>query len=437
MMPVQLKRLIPGQYRGLAEYRGFRRLLPALAVCDLGDGMSVVAIAWLALRIAGRRTGSGSGVAGGTLVGAAVAAYVLPGAVGALVLGRWLRAAPARRLVAANALLRAVFLGCIPVASACGLLHPVVYVALLGGSSLLAAWGDAGTYALVVDLVPAGQRLAANALISTSTWVSTIVGPAVAGVLAWIVGPVWIIGVDALSFVVLAVQVSRLFSPGLRTSPAELVESAEPVEPVETGRNLRMLLHAPELLGLLAITWFFNFFYGPVESALPLFVADDLHSGAGMLGLYWTVFSVGGVLGAMAAGRLRRRTLWIVLVGIIAGHGLALLPFGFPLPATHSAAAATGDIAVTLAGFAIAGLVYGPYSALSFNLFQERTPPAALTTVLAARGAILLTAAPVGAALGGPLSVAFGPRMVLAGSGIATLALAAASAVTITVLRRS
>ena len=46
-------------------------------------------------------------------VGLALAAYTLPGAVGALVLGRYLGHRPARALVLAHCLLRTAFLGAI------------------------------------------------------------------------------------------------------------------------------------------------------------------------------------------------------------------------------------------------------------------------------------------------------------------------------------
>jgi hypothetical protein len=60
-----------------------RRVLPGAAASALGDGMSAVAIAWLALKLAPEPSR-------GLLVGAAVAAYSLPGAVGAVALRRWL-----------------------------------------------------------------------------------------------------------------------------------------------------------------------------------------------------------------------------------------------------------------------------------------------------------------------------------------------------------
>jgi hypothetical protein len=92
--------LIPYAYRALLGDRRARRLLSGLGVSSLGDGMSTVTIAWLAVRTA---------PAGklGLFVGLAVAAYTLPAAIGALALGRHLRHRPAREVVLPHCGLRA------------------------------------------------------------------------------------------------------------------------------------------------------------------------------------------------------------------------------------------------------------------------------------------------------------------------------------------
>jgi hypothetical protein len=56
--------------------------------------------------------------------------------------------------------------------------------------------------------------------------------------------------------------------------------------------------------------------------------------------------------------------------------------------------------------------------------------------MLAARSAALLTASPLGAALGGPLTTALGPRATLGGSGLATVALSAVACVLLLARRR-
>ncbi len=140
----------------------FRRVLPGAAASALGDGMSAVAIAWLALKLApaGSR---------GLWVGAAVAAYSLPGAVGAVALRRWLSGRHGARLVFVNAVLRAAALGLIACLALAGLLDPAGYVALLGVSSLLSAWGMAGKYTLIADLLPAEHRVAGNTVFGWPT----------------------------------------------------------------------------------------------------------------------------------------------------------------------------------------------------------------------------------------------------------------------------
>ncbi|MEU9419983.1 MFS transporter [Streptomyces sp. NPDC048272] len=397
-------RVVPGPYRSLFADRTFRRLLPVFALSDLGDGMSVVAVAWSAFAL-------GPDGGQGTLAGIAVAAYVLPGALGALVLGRWMRRLPARRLLVIDSALRAVLLGAVPLAHVAGLLTPVVYVGLLAASSLLHAWGKAGKHALFVPLLSDDQRLTANSVLSTSLWSATIAGPALAGLLVGAVSPVWIIGFDAVTFAVLALQVGRVVLPPSSTTVAVPVAGG-------AGGGLGILLRRPELLGLLVVTWVFNLAFGPVEVALPLFVIHDLRAGAGLLGAYWAAFGVGAVVGALALGTARRLPLWPAILGIIAGHGVGLLPFAL----THSPAP-------SMIGFAFAGLLYGPYSALSITLIQGRAPAGTLTTVLAARSAVLLTASPLGAALGGFLLDRTSAPVLLVGCGALMIAVLPVSAV--------
>ncbi|MFB8235979.1 MFS transporter [Kitasatospora purpeofusca] len=410
-----LVRRLPPAYRPLFAPGPFRRLLPALSVSDLGDGMSAVAVPWLALQLAppGRA---------GLLVGAAVAAYVLPGALGALLLGRWLRGLPARRLIRADAWTRAALLGAIPVGWAFGVLGPWLLLVLLAGSSLLHGWGASARYALVAEVLPAERRLAANALLSTSGWVAMIAGPALAGTLTAVVAPAWVLGLDALSFAVLAVGAGRLSIvpvpvPVSDSDRSDSGRDRPPAGAVPRGEGLRVLRTRPELLALLVLTWLFNLAWGPVEVALPLFVGQELAAGPGLLGAYWAAFGVGAVLGALAVGMLRRGAVRRVLLGIVAAHGVALLSFAPPGPAV-----------VSVAGFAVVGLVYGPYGALSLGLFQDLTPPPALTSVLALRSSVLMTASPAGATLGGPLTAVLGPRAVLVGAGLAMIAVAVCAA---------
>ncbi|BCJ35384.1 hypothetical protein Athai_28870 [Actinocatenispora thailandica] len=388
------RRVVPAAYRPVLATPPVRRLLTGFAVSYLGDGMSFVAVAWLALTLA-------PPASAGLWVGGAVAAYTLPGVAGAL-LGRRLRRLPARRLLLADTTLRAGFLGLIPLTWLTGQLTLPLYATLLAASALLHAWGSAGTYTLLAELLPADQRLAANTLVSSLNFAATIAGPALAGLLVTHLHPALVLGLDAASYLALAATV-------LRTHPA----GAAAPEPAATANRTRLLRSHPQLLGLLALTWLFNLLYGPVEVALPLHVTADLHASGALLGSYWMLFGIGALLGGLTVGTLRRLPLWPTTLAIMLGWGLTLLPFALDLPA-----------AATLACFTLGGAIYGPFVPLSVTLIQQTAPPQHLATMLAARSAVLLTAAPLGTALGGPLTTALGPADTLAASGLATITLA-------------
>ena len=118
----------------------------------------------------------------------------------------------------------------------------------------------------------------------------------------------------------------------------------------------------------------FYLLYGPLEVALPVHVATDLHGSAALLGLYWAVFGVGAIIGELSAPFLRRWPVWPVMTGIVLGWGVALLPLGLPAP-----------LWVGLAAFFAGGVIWGPWMSLSMGVFQDASPPGTLAQVLAAR----------------------------------------------------
>jgi predicted MFS family arabinose efflux permease len=388
--------MIPAAYRGVLSNTQTRRLLTGLGVSALGDGMSMVSVAWLAVLAAPPGNP-------GAFVGLAVAAYTLPGAAGALVLSRFLRRRAAWALVVSDTWLRAGSLTTIALLWAAGTLPPFAYLGLLAGSSVLSAWGNAGQYTLLSELGGPEGRLAANSLYAAQASLAVIAGPALAGLLAAPLGTGSLLGLDAASSAFLGIQAWRA-----RPGPAP---AADPVDFQAAESGFR-LLRRLRLLSLITVTWIFFFLYGPVEDALPVYVAHGLHAGAGLLGAYWAAFGTGALVSALVTGTLRHRGIRQVTVLIIAGWGACLVPFAFT------------SAAVTLACFAVGGLIYGPFIPLTYTLLQSSAPGDRLPIVLAARSAILMIASPLGTAAGGPIVGALGAAWTLAASGTATLALA-------------
>ena len=389
--------MVPAAYRILLQDRRTRLLLTGLGASSLGDGMSTVTIAWLAVRIA-----PASEV--GLFVGLAVAAYTLPGVIGAAAFGRLLRGRPARAMLLGHCLLRTSCLGGIALLYATGLLAPHLYVILLAGSSLMAAWGTAGQYTMLSELGGPDGRMAINSLASAQVSFATIVGPLLAGLLLLWVSPGLLLALDAASYAFLGIVA---WPAG---AEAESVE--EPIDAGTAESGFR-LLRRPGLLSLTLVTWVFFFLYGPVEVALPVYVAVDLQASAGLLGAYWTTFGVGALAANLITGTIRGRNMRRITLLIVGGWGACLLPFAF------------ARIPVTLVAFAIGGLIYGPFIPLTYALFQSSTTAANLPLVLAARSAVVMVSTPLGTAIGGPLVAGIGASATLAASGLATLVLAA------------
>ncbi|GAA3231843.1 MFS transporter [Dactylosporangium siamense] len=375
-------------YLPVIRHPVFNRVLPGLVLSALGDGMSAVAVGWLALQLAPQH-------ARGLWVGLAVAAYALPGAIGAIALGPLLRNHGAAQLAAWDGILRAVFLGAVALLSACGGLSIGRYVVLLAMSALLSAWGSAGRYTVIAQVLPTTLHLPANALLTVIAEASTVAGPVIAGLLIAVLGAPAVLAVDAATFAVLAVSFLQ-------------IRSLTPARPPtgDRGEGFAAIGRDPHLLGLMILTFWFFLLFGPVPVAVPLFV-----SSAGEVGLLYTAFGVGAVTGAVATGHLRRLPLWPTTIGVVIGFGLLLMPLGLALPLwAHM---------VTLM---LAGLAWAPYPATSMSLFQRRVPAGQLPPVLAARGAVLVVSTPLGTLLGAPLVQAAGASATFVVCGAATAA---------------
>lgn len=381
--------------RAALSFPPFATVFVGSTISALGDGMAFVAIPWLAISLA-------HGHHAGLLVGAAVAAYTLPGVVFALGLGRIFSRWDGRLLILADAVLRSAVLGTVAAMALGSYLDPYVYVALLGVSSLLGLAATTGELTSVTELLPADQHVAGNSLLTVTSFATTMIGPALAGALIVALGAAAVVGVDAVSYLALiaAAAVSRRLQPPAAASgpPQSMLSS------------LRGLVRQPSVLGISVLCVAFFLLYGPVEVALPLYVSETLHSTATVLGGYWAAFAVGATLGALGASAVERFGLWKVAISSMVGWGMCLVPFGV--------------VDSTVMGFgalALGGLVYGPFLPLKRAVIQRASPPGQLAVLAAASAMLTVPAAPLGTALGGPLVAALGPAATLLTSGVATV----------------
>ncbi|GAA1438807.1 MFS transporter [Nocardiopsis tropica] len=388
-----------------------RRVLPGIGVSALGGGMSSLAVSWLAMELAPADHRA-------AWVAAAVAAYTLPGAVGAFLLGGLLNGRSGAQLAGWDALLRAGALALIPLVHVLGSLDILLYVALLGLSSVLSAWGKAGRYTMLSELLDKKDHLAGNSVVNVMLELSTVVGPLLAAIVIDRGGPEYVLALVALSFAVLAATY-RFAIP--RGSGQDGVRAG-----ASRSEGFRAIGRDPGLLGLLALSFGFFLFFGPSSVAIPLYVVEDLQASAATLAGFYTAFGIGAVTGALLTGYLRDLPLMPTTICIVLGFGLALVPLGLGLP-----------VAVSWISFGVCGLFWGPFPSTTTALFQNSAPAAALPQVLAARGAVTGVAVPLGAMAGAPIVLAVGAQGTLLASAVCLTALGAAALLFRSVPRRS
>lgn len=392
----RIERVLPKSYTRCLANPDFRRLQPGFLVSFLGDGMSFVGVTWLAIELAAPADRS-------MVVGLAVAAYSLPAVIGSLTLGRWLSGRNARSLILANSLLRGAVFALIPALYWMGLLDAPTYIVLLAFSSVLHVWGTAGRQTFVAETLPAQDRLAGHSLVGSQEQLSFIAGPPLAGLVSAAFGPAAVLAGDAVSYLYLARVTARV--------RGDSTVGSRPAVPLR--RSGRTLARHRDLMGLLALTFVFYLLYGPIEVAVPIFVVERMGGDPTVLGWIWGAFGIGAVTGALLAGSLRRLPLWPTVLAIVAGWGLAILPF-----------AQFGTLAAGIAGFGLGGLIYAPYGPVTITLLQRKAPVEELVSLSAFRSAILVIATPLGAVLGGLLVGAFGAAGTIRISGLATVGLA-------------
>ena len=259
-------------YGPVLEQPLLRRILPGMAVSALGDGMSMVAVAWLAVQIApaGQAAAGPASRSPRTPCRRRSAPRCSAGSCGGSAASTWSRSTP--RCGPWRS-------GTIAVLAVAGRLGPAGYVSLLAVSSLLHAWGSAGTYTLVAELLPDRHHLAGNALLSTFNQAAFVVGPALAGADQHARRPGLGHRHRRGELRGAGGQLRDRGGPARRRDGADRRTGADR-DPAATD-GWRIVLREPRLLGLLAVTCVFFFLYGPVEVALPIYVAHDLHGSPG------------------------------------------------------------------------------------------------------------------------------------------------------------
>ncbi|HTJ33398.1 MAG TPA: MFS transporter [Dactylosporangium sp.] len=387
----------------------FRRVWIGATVSAAGDAASWVALVAYAL-----------GSAHGSVATLAVL-YTAPVAVGGLVVGWALDRYDRRWLLVGDSLLRAAVFGTILLTAAWGGLTAVQLYLVAAVYGLLKMTSLAGFPALIPQLVPPGQLVAANALESTSFGIAGLAGAVGAGVAVATVGPGYVVAFDVLSYVIFALC---LIGTRIGVRPARAV--AQPAAVRRRGGGLgpvlRLMVREPVLRDTTVMFALFNIGEGALLVLLPQ-RAGDYSLGAGGYG--YLVAAVTG--GELLAGLVLLRRSWrssltrsVVLASLVAAVAVLAVLAPYPwvavagLVGLGGCAAAMTTWAQTLRMAAAPPDVHGRLFALLRTVMQATPPLGAGLAALTLRDGVTATVLAICALMALP-ALAFARDLTAAG----------------------
>lgn len=370
--------------------------LAGCLISNVGNGMIITALPVLTLQIR-------DGVPGGLAIALTEGAPYVLATVLALALSLTRLLIPPRALLIGDCVLRGVLFTVLGVLAITGALDLWLLIVILLTGSVFQIAAMSGRRLVATGMTGPEGQLAVNGLLGVSTSLAAYaIGPLAGGVVSAAASPGAALIVDGATFVVM-LAVTCL---------------AAPQQPRQAGARagsrsgLRILLDSPAAARLLVTVFFFNLCYMPVEVALPLLVHGRLHGGAAALGLIWSGFGAGALLGGTATIRLRRFRRGAVLVAIIAAWSLAV----FLLAAAPSVSFAVG-------AFFAGGLVYAPFTPIVYTYVQSMLAPEERQPVITLWSTGSILAGPLGLAIAGPLVTAAGAEGGLIVSALLTVVL--------------
>lgn len=381
------------------QLRGFRTLWAGMTISLIGDGVTMVAIAWQVAELSNVPTALGL-----TMMAMSVPQILLL-LFGGFVSDRFDR----RRVMLMADAVRCVALLAMGALSISGLLeiwHMAVIAAIYGAGN--AFFGPAFE-ATVPELVPEALLTQANSLDHLVRPIALrLIGPALGGSIIAAIGVGWAFVVDAATFAVSIACLLHLrrIHPAAATRrddaglPSVWTEIREGFDYVRSRVWLWGTFSAAALAYLV--------FLGPAEVLLPFLLKDELGGSARDLGM---VFAMGG-LGALTASVVMAQRgmpqqnmtfiylMWTASTLVVAGYGVASFPWQVMVAC------------FVFNAFETAGLIV-------WTTTKQANVPRHLLGRISSLDWLISTALmPVSYALAGPVAALLGTRTTLIGAGV-------------------
>ncbi|MGA5562072.1 MFS transporter [Streptomyces platensis] len=378
---------------GPLRLRDFRLLLAGAAAGQLGAQVTLVALPLVAVLEL-----NAPAFQVGLLTAAETAAFLLVG----LPAGAWVDRMRKLPLMIRADVVRAVAMASIPLAGVAGVLTmaQLYLVALVTGVATV--FFDVAHQSFVPHLLPKDQLVPGNGALETIRSSAQVAGPGLGGGLVQLLGASLAIVADAVGYLL-----SALFLWGIKQPESRPERVAGTSLRQDIGEGLRFVF-GHRLLRVIAVTTgLANFFTATLMATQSVFLVRVLGLAPGVVGLVLAASAVGGLAGALCAGRLaarfgQARIIWL--------SALATGPFALLWPLSGRGAGAA--LFAVGSGVVFFGAVVYNVAQVSFR--QALCPPRLLGRMNATLRFLMWGTLPLGALAGGALADAFGARTALA-----------------------
>ena len=384
--------------------RDFAVIWFAALVSNVGTWMQTVAVGVLITEVTGQ--------AGWT--GLVAAAAFIPVGLLAPVGGAMADRVDRRRWLLLTTVGETVFAAALAVLVGTGRVNAGAITLLVLAGGAMAALGYPAYQALLPDLVPRGELLAATSLTLAQYNLGRVVGPALAGVVLAVGSYTWAFAVNAASFAAVIVAILAVRVPPNRPSTEEgglwarIVAGAKGAA-AEPGCRLAILS--------IAVTGFLLSPFIALVPAVALKLFDDADTGTSVL---ITAQGVGAVIGALLLTWAADRY----------GHRRVLLADMVVLPVLLIGYAAAPNLAVATVLLLLVGMAYVGLLSGFGAVVQLRAPEALRARILSLYMVALGVIYPIGAIVQGFVGDRLGLRVVTAGTALIFLAVVGLVALT-------
>lgn len=387
--------------RKLLRNRNFVAYWVGSTLVQLGLQFSMIALTWFVLQT----TGSAA------RIGVVLALFPISRMVTSPFIGYVIDRFPRRVLMVTDNLSQTVLYVLIPVLQWTHILSfPVLLIiVLLAGA--LSPLSMIGRGVLLPNIVSADELELANGFSQLRMSFVSLLGPAMGGALVGFFGPGVTLFITAVCYVLYAASLMLISSPHYNSSSDE-PDTSEDVSKTRLN-GLQYLLRVPLLLLLMIITLFFNLTYGPMEPALPVLVSKVFHAGASVLGLIWSSFAVGSLLGTVLWSRFRPQwSLRLSISAIIFCWGVFSSGVGI-----------SGRPWLAMLMMFLGGVTFAPYNILAATMQQKLIPDRHRGKLYGLMQSVTSVGLPIGQLAGGLLVKEIGAGTTIFIGGIATILL--------------